>query len=52
MIDKLFKACKPSGKIIFYIYRDVLKLFKLKWVGDLLPQEIAKKLKRIDHDEV
>lgn len=61
MIDKLLKACKPGGKIIFYTYRDVLKILKLlklfklkwvKWVGDLLPQEIAKKLKRIDHDEV
>ncbi|MGC9095221.1 MAG: class I SAM-dependent methyltransferase [Candidatus Bathyarchaeia archaeon] len=61
MIDKLLKACKHGGKIIFYTYKDVLKalrlikLFKLKWVkwvGDLLPQEIARKLKRIDHDEV
>lgn len=61
MIDKLLKACKPGGKIVFYIYKDVLKvlrllkLFKLKWVkwvGGLLPQEIAKKLKRIDYDEV
>lgn len=61
MIDKLFKARKPGGKIVFYTYADVLKaltvlkLLKLKWVrwvGDLLPREIAKKLKRIDHNEV
>jgi len=61
MIDRLIKACKPNGKIIFYTYRDVLKalsvlkLFKLKlirWVGDMLPKSVAKKLKRIDHEEV
>lgn len=61
MIDRLLKAIRPQGKIIFYTYSDVLKalrllkLFKLKWmrwVGDLLPTEMAKKLKRIDHEEV
>lgn len=61
MIYKILTACKPGGEIIFYTYADVLKalkllkIFKLKlvnWVGDLLPREIAKKLKRIDHDEV
>ncbi|MGB9760573.1 MAG: class I SAM-dependent methyltransferase [Fervidicoccus fontis] len=52
MINKILQACKPGGKIIFYTYEDVLKALKLKWVGDLLPKEIAKKLKRIEHDEV
>lgn len=61
MINKILKACKPGGKIIFYTYSDVLKalkfinIFRLKlvrWVGDLLPKEIAEKLKRIDHNEV
>ena len=61
MIDKLVKACKSGGRIVFYTYKDVLKVLKLlnffrlkrvKWVGDLLPREIAKKLKRIDHKEV
>jgi 2-polyprenyl-3-methyl-5-hydroxy-6-metoxy-1,4-benzoquinol methylase len=61
MIDKLLKACKPGGRIVFYTYKDVLKVLKLlnflklklvKRVGDLLPREIAKKLKRIDHKEV
>lgn len=61
IIDKVLKACTPSGKIVFYTYKDVLKVLKLlkifklkwvRWVGDLLPREIAKKLKRVDHDEV
>ena len=61
MIDKLLKAYKPGGKIVFYTYKDVLQVLTLlhfiklkwvKWVGDLLPREIAKKLKRIDHKEV
>ena len=61
MIDKLLKACKPGGRIVFYTYKDVLKVLKIlnffklkwvKWIGDLLPREIAKKLKRIDHKEV
>jgi len=61
MIDKLLKACKPGGRIVFYTYTDVLKVLKLlnffklkwvKWVGDLLPREMAKKLKRINHKEV
>jgi 2-polyprenyl-3-methyl-5-hydroxy-6-metoxy-1,4-benzoquinol methylase len=61
MINKLLKACRPGGKIIFYTYRDVLKILKLlgffklkwiEWVGDLLPTEIAKRLKRIEHSEV
>jgi len=61
MINKLLKACRPGGKIVFYTYKDVLKVLKLlkffrlkwvKWIGDLLPRETAEKLKRIDHDEV
>lgn len=61
MINKILKACKLGGRIIFYTYRDVIrvlrfiKIFRLKlinWVGDLLPKEIAKKLKRIDHNKV
>ncbi len=61
MIDKLIKACRPKGKIIFYTYRDVLRvlrlinIFRLRWigwVGDLLPREIAAKLRRIDSKEV
>jgi len=61
MIDKLLRACKSGGKVIFYTYKDVikvlrlLKIFRLKWigwVGDLLPQDIANRLKRIDHHEV
>ncbi|MBO3754754.1 MAG: class I SAM-dependent methyltransferase [Candidatus Brockarchaeota archaeon] len=52
MIDKLLKACKPGGKIVFYTYDDVLRGLKLEWVGNLLPPEIARKLKRIDHKEV
>jgi hypothetical protein len=30
----------------------VLVALKVNWVGDLLPEEMAKKLKRIDHHEV
>ncbi len=61
MVNKILRACKPGGKITFYTYSDVLKalrfikIFRLKlvnWIGDLLPREIAKKLKRIDHAEV
>jgi 2-polyprenyl-3-methyl-5-hydroxy-6-metoxy-1,4-benzoquinol methylase len=61
MIDRLLKACKPGGKIVFYTYRDVLRVLRLlrffrlrwvTWVGDLLPRKVAEKLKRIDHDEV
>ncbi|MBO3799228.1 MAG: class I SAM-dependent methyltransferase [Candidatus Brockarchaeota archaeon] len=58
MINKLLKACKPGGKIVFYTYPDVLvglslkRRSRLEWVGDLLPPEIARKLKRIDHEEV
>jgi SAM-dependent methyltransferase len=52
MINKILKACRPRGKIIFYTYSDVLVALKVNWVGDLLPEEIAKKLKRVDHHEV
>ncbi|MEM3615544.1 MAG: class I SAM-dependent methyltransferase [Candidatus Methanomethylicia archaeon] len=52
MVSRLLKAIRPEGKIIFYTYIDVLKVLKFGWVGDLLPLDIAKKLKRIDHKEV
>jgi len=60
-VEKVVKACKPDGKVIFYTYRDVLlvlkiiNLLKLKWitwVGDLLPKYIASKLERINHPKV
>ncbi|MEQ9714009.1 MAG: class I SAM-dependent methyltransferase [Candidatus Asgardarchaeum sp.] len=61
MTHKIIKACRKNGKVIFYTYKDVLtvlkiiNLLKLKWiswVGDLLPKEIGRKLKRINHKEV
>lgn len=61
VLNKIIKACKPGGKIIFYTYRDVLTVlkiigvFKLKlirWVGDLLPREMRSRLERIDHPDV
>lgn len=61
VVDKLLTACKPSGKIVFFTYRDVVKVLKLlnifrlkwiDWVGDLLPREMAKELERIDNREV
>ncbi len=60
-IEKVVRACKKNGKIIFYIYRDVLRilriinLFKFRWigwVGELLPREIREKSIRIDHKEL
>ena len=61
VVDRLLRACRPGGKIIFYVYRDVLlalrlinllKLRWVRWVGDLLPRRVAEKLERIDHKEV
>ena len=61
VVDRLLRACRPGGKIIFYVYRDVLlalrliNLLKLRWVGwvgDLLPKRVAGKLERMDHKEV
>lgn len=61
VVARVLRACRPGGKVIFYTYRDVLRvlrimgLFKLKWiswVGDLLPPEVARELHRIDHKEV
>ena len=61
VLNKIIKACKPGGKIIFYTYRDVLtilkiigilKLKRIRWVGDLLPEEIRDSLERIDHPEI
>ncbi|WP_297069724.1 bifunctional 2-polyprenyl-6-hydroxyphenol methylase/3-demethylubiquinol 3-O-methyltransferase UbiG [Thermococcus sp.] len=60
-VEHVIRACKPGGKVIFYTYRDVLRvlrvlnLFKLRWigwVGDLLPDNIRKNLRRFDHSEV
>lgn len=61
VVEGLIEACRPGGRIIFYTYRDVLRVLRLlglfrlrlvRWVGDLLPKEIAKRLRRIDHREV
>lgn len=61
VINRVVKACRPGGKVIFYTYRDVLRILRIinlfrlrlvRWVGDLLPQEISSKLRRIDHKEV
>ncbi len=61
VVEKLLRACRPRGKVIFYTYRDVLlmlriihllKLKWIRWVGDLLPRYIAVKLERINHSKV
>ena len=61
MVNRVIRACKPGRRVIFYTYRDVLRvlrlisLLKLKWVswvGDLLPRNVARSLRRIDHKEV
>jgi len=60
-VERVIKACKKNGKIIFYIYRDVLRIMRIVgllrmrwicWVGDLLPKHIRKRLQRIDHKEI
>ncbi len=61
MAERTKAACREGGKIIFYLYRDVLRilriinLFRLRWigwVGDLLPKDISIYLERIDHKHV
>ena len=61
VVVRVIRACRPGGKVIFYTYRDVLRVLRLlallrlkwiSWVGDLLPPDVAEKLERIDHKEV
>ncbi len=61
VVERLVRACRPGGRIIFYTYRDVLRILRLVsllklrwvgWVGDLLPADMARTLKRIDHKDV
>ena len=51
-VERILRACRPDGKVIFYTYSDVLESLNLKWVGDFLPENIREKLKRFDHLEV
>lgn len=51
-VKHLIRACKTGGRLIFYTYHDVLESLNLGWVGDFLPVDIKRKLKRFDHPEV
>jgi SAM-dependent methyltransferase len=61
MIEKIYRACKEGGKIIFYTYRDVLMVLRIiylikfrwiSWVGDLLPKDVKRNLDRRDYKKV
>lgn len=61
VIYKIIDFCRKRGKVIFYTYRDVLKILKIinifrfkiiRWIGDLLPKDVSSKLIRIDHKDV
>jgi len=52
VVERILGACKVGGKVIFYTYRDVLEALGMEWVGDFLPDELSRELKRIDHPEV
>ena len=51
-VGHLIRACRTGGGVIFYTYHDVLESLNLEWVGDFLPENIRRKLKRFDHPEV
>ncbi len=51
VVEKIIRACRDGGKVIFYTYRDVLEALGMEWVGDLLPDELSRGLRRIDHPE-
>ncbi len=60
-VYKIIRSCRKGGKVIFYTYRDVLRILKIinifrfkiiRWVGDLLPKDVSSKLTRIDHRDV
>ncbi|RLG47969.1 MAG: hypothetical protein DRO06_02050 [Thermoproteota archaeon] len=61
VVGRVLRACRPGGKVIFYVYRDVLlglrlaNLLRLRWigwVGDLLPERVSRLLERVDRPEV
>ena len=47
-LDEVIRACRPGGKIIFYIYRDVMSIHPIlsmvSLVSKLLPTSICNKL--------
>ena len=53
ILNKVFSAISHEGSLVFYTYTDVLERGNYQSVGDLLPENIGKKLeKRIDNAEV
>ncbi|MEB3779526.1 MAG: class I SAM-dependent methyltransferase [Desulfurococcales archaeon] len=46
VLDKVLKACRPGGKVIFYIYKDMLRILKIAKIIPLLNRVIQIKVYR------